>query len=46
VVGLSVDNEMEIRRMKQLYPIFKVCPSTCLEELRNAMNMYNRWCVG
>jgi hypothetical protein len=36
---------MERIRMKQLYPIFEVCPITCLEELRNTMNLHNRWCV-
>jgi hypothetical protein len=28
VVGLSMNNETERIRMKQLYPIFEVCPST------------------
>jgi len=37
---------MERIRTKQLYPLFKVCPSTCLEELRNTMNLHNRWCIG
>lgn len=46
VVGLSVDNKMERIGMKHLYPIFEVWPSTCLEELRNTMNLHNRWCVG